>query len=719
LATEQAPARLSATDRVTAFANAYSVPLALGAMMVCSVGVRVLLARSVKTPWILSDEFIYSELAKSIAANGHFMIRDAPAGVYSYLYPVLIAPAWLAGSMHTTYLLAKAINAVLMTLVAVPVYLWTARLAPRPYALAAAGLSLLLPSFFYTGELMTENAFLPAFVLAAFALALVLERPSLWRQGLLVLSLFLTIAVRFQGLVLFAVLPTAVLLKLAFDLLAADGPRWRIVRRNLVPLWPTAAVLVVAGGAYAAYKHAQGLPLKSGLGAYQGFTNGGYSVHAAARWTLYHFAELPLAAGYIPACALVLLLGLALTRPRLLSSADRSFVAVATAATIWLVLEVATFASKNSLRVEERYMFPAAALLLIALAAWLGRGAPRPRLLTVVAAVLPALVLLALPLSRLLNVSLTSDTFGLIPLYRLSTKLSGGEPLVRKLLITGGVLGSLLFAFVPRRYAAPVLVSAVAAFFVLSSYSVHGTIRDYSRNLAAGAGVLTTPTWVDDRVGSHDADVLYGTSPDYFQEAVALWETEFWNRHVRRVYTLGTPEPVAFPETLARFDPKSGRLRSDSATDLPQARYLVTSRGTDLAGSVQGENGPFELSKLRPPPRIATFTSGIYADGWAGSDSSFTDYAPKSAGKIRVIVSRDVWSGPDVPGHVTVSITPTGRGSATQRFVIHAQKSRVVTLATPRRPFTVRVHITPTFSPSQFGSSDVRQLGARISFRRL
>jgi hypothetical protein len=41
----------------------------------------------------------------------------------------------------------------------------------------------LLPSFFYTGELMTENGFFPSFILAAFAIALVLERPTLRRQG--------------------------------------------------------------------------------------------------------------------------------------------------------------------------------------------------------------------------------------------------------------------------------------------------------------------------------------------------------------------------------------------------------------------------------------------------------------------------------------------------------------------------------------------------------
>jgi hypothetical protein len=86
---------------------------------------------SIKTLWILSDEFTYSEFAKSDAHQGHFLVRGVPRGVVSFLYPVLIAPAWLAGSTHTTYLLAKAINSVLMSLVAVPIHLWGSRIAPR------------------------------------------------------------------------------------------------------------------------------------------------------------------------------------------------------------------------------------------------------------------------------------------------------------------------------------------------------------------------------------------------------------------------------------------------------------------------------------------------------------------------------------------------------------------------------------------------------------
>jgi hypothetical protein len=149
---------------------------------------------------------------------------------------------------------------------------------------------------------------------------------------------------------------------------------------------------------------------------------------------------------------------------------------------------------------------------------------------------------------------------------------------------------------------------------------------------------------------------------------------------------------------------------------LGQKHYFLTGGGTDLAGVLRASNGPFDLYEVSEPPRIATSTAGIFGDGWSGSDASFTDYAPTRPGKIRVLVSRALWSGPDVPGHVTVSISSATGARAAQQFVIHARKSRVATLATPRHPFTVKVHIAPTFSPLQFGSTDTRQLGAVVRF---
>ena len=81
-------------------------------------------------------------------------------------------------------------------------------------------------------------------------------------------------------------------------------------------------------------------------------------------------------------------------------------------------------------------MFDVAPLLLLALVLWLHRGLPRPPGLTAVAAFLPVALLLTLPLDSLLNLSILSDTFGLIPFWRLATRLAGGVNDVR--IVLGG-----------------------------------------------------------------------------------------------------------------------------------------------------------------------------------------------------------------------------------------------------------------------------------------
>ena len=514
-------------------------------------------------------------------------------------------------------------------------------------------------------------------------------------------------------------------MKLLFDLLGRDeAPRRRVVRKALLPFWPTAVTAAVGAGAYAAYKHHQGLGLRSGLGNYQGVVTGDYPIHAAARWTLYHFAELPLAFGYIPACAFLVLFGLALTRAKTFSAAERSFLAVTASATILLVAEVGAFASKYSLRVEERNMFALAPLFLLALCLWLARGAPRPRLITLVAVALPAALLVTIPLLNVLNTSIYSDTFGLIPLLRLSEKLSGGIPFVKKLLIAGGVAGGLLFVFTPRRYAGPVLVAAVGVFLILTSYSVHGAIRDYSTNLAASVGVLDDPTWIDDRADGHRVGVLYGNASDTFTEAVAVWQAEFWNRRLGRVYTFGTAEPVGLPESVVSVNPANGKLTTaDPAVEreLRATRDFVSDPSTQLASTASDVNGPLAFYAAEPPPRIASSSSGIAADGWMSSDATYTSFAGGKRRHVAVILSRAAWRGPDVPGHVKVTVarrrgSSLGRPIATRAFTIHSGNTRKLLLPAPAGPYTVSVHIAPTFSPSQFGQADTRQLGATVYF---
>ena len=94
-------------------------------------------------------------------------MRDEAFGVVSVLYPLLLAPAYLLfDSLPDAYAAARTINAVVMSLAAIPAYLIARRLLATGLSLLAALLAVALPSLAYTGTLMSENAFYPSFLLA-------------------------------------------------------------------------------------------------------------------------------------------------------------------------------------------------------------------------------------------------------------------------------------------------------------------------------------------------------------------------------------------------------------------------------------------------------------------------------------------------------------------------------------------------------------------------
>jgi len=152
------------TTVTAARARAVALPawVWLAGIVVVSAVVRAALAHRIVAPWIMVDELVYSELAKSFAAHGHFLVRSVPSHGYGFVYPVLIAPAWrFFTSVPDAYQAAKIINAVVMSLAAVPAYYLARRLLTPRFALIVAVLTVAVPSMLYTGTLMTENAFRP------------------------------------------------------------------------------------------------------------------------------------------------------------------------------------------------------------------------------------------------------------------------------------------------------------------------------------------------------------------------------------------------------------------------------------------------------------------------------------------------------------------------------------------------------------------------------
>jgi hypothetical protein len=608
----------------------------------------------------------------------------------------------------------------------VPTFLWARRLTTTGYALLAAGLTALMPSLLYAGTLMSENGFLPAFVLAALTIGLTLERPTLWRQALAFAAIGLALAIRIQGVVLLAVLPTAVLFASVLEArVAPPGRRLRDAGRYLLHFWPSGAVLALLGLAYAALKVAEGQALSSGLGSYRIVAESEYPLEESARWLTRHLADLVLATGIFPASALIALVGLALLRGSP-SRAERAFLATAVAAIAWIVLQISLFATNFSGRIEERNMFCLFPLLFVALALWLHRGLPRrPWPLAALAAAAPAAaVILALPLRDLLGIQILSDTFVLIPLLRLSQLLSGGIDTVEVVLGLAVLAAALAFVFVPARFAA-VLPLAIAVFFVLSSYAVHGAMRDYARDLAT-ATHGGDRSWIDRAVGpDQSVDYVYGGGADPWFEANALWQFQLWNRSLDDVYNIGGQQEAGLAEVPASIDPATGRIALPE--DVQPDRYAVAAERLGISGETLARNGELSLFRLDPPARLRRTITGVHSDGWMGHQAALTQYTTPGdrPARLLVTVSRAAWGGPDVPGRVLLRLGTVvqrdGRGEIgnvleTRSWVAHSGKTRVFEVNTPAPPFRVELSVSPTFSPSEFGQDDDRQLGVTVGF---
>ena len=573
----------------------YAAPLALAGLIVVALAARLVLNRGIEAPWAQPDELEYADLAKSFAASGHYLFRDHPYFIPT-IYPALISPAWFAGSMATTYALAKAMNAVLLTATAIPLYLWARRLVSPAYALLAVALFLAIPSFVYAGTIVTENAFAPALLLFLLVLALALERPTLTRQLLVLALAVLCVTIRLQAVFLFVVIPTAVALTWLLD------RRSRDVRDTARRFWPTYAALIFGAVAYGVYRVSVGHGLSSHLGVYGYVTKSHYSLWPAARWVVYHLAELTLSVGVVPLSALIVLLGLAWTERT--AVAERAFLAAATAAIFWEVVEVGTFESPRGFRIQERYLFNLAPVLLLALVVWLARGLPRPRVLTGVAAVVPIALLLTIPYAKLLTTVVFNSTFALIPLWRLRTALGGVAGPVALTLI-GAVAVGLLFAIVPRHVARWAVPGAVFAFLVVSSASVYSTITWQARGFRHAGGLQGDPSWVDRAVGKNARVELLYTAD--LTDAHVAWQAEFWNRSVRRLFGVSAQDP-SIPDVTTSL--VNGRLVPNLPAGSPdlRPRYVLSTTGTKIVGTKVASSGQLVLWRVQPPLRLRTLS---------------------------------------------------------------------------------------------------------------
>ena len=667
----------------------------LAGLVVLSAVFRYGLSRRVVAPWIMVDELIYSELAKSFGQTGHFLIRDVHDGAYGVVYPLLIAPVWRAfGSVTDAYAAAKAIGSVLMSLTAIPVYFLARRVVTPIPSLLAALLAVAVPSLMYTGTLMTETVFYPLFACVALALVLALERPTIQRQLVLLGLCLLAFLTRSQAIVLIPAVATAPLL-----LAWLDRRRLRMLADFRV-LYGVLAAGVVGVLLVQLFR---GHSPYDVLGSYSVTGHATYRPDQVVKWLLYHVAELDLYLGIAPFAALLLLtfLGRSLDRPL------RVFLAAALPLTVWLLLEVGAFASALSPRIQERNLFYVAPLFLIALLAWIERGMPRPPRAAATAVLLAAALPGALPYQRLIDVSAESDTLALLPLWWLQETVVGVDTIPVVVVAVSAAIG-LLFVSISPRYAL-VLPAVVLLWFAFATERIERFDHGFPK---ASVGALyqgiTAPRrdWVDAAVG-RNADVAFvysGRDPTHHPDT--LWENELYNRSIGPVYDLRQPSMGGLPETRVaqRAD---GVLLADGKP--VRHAYVLSEESVPLAGAVIARDKLKGMALRRTDGlvRIGYRVQGLYPnDTWSGKRVTYTRLRC-AGGAVTAQMRRDpnLITRPQTVRADGRSVTFSSNDDATLTVPLHPRNGVC------RAVFTV----TPTAVP---GPADPRVLGVHfLQFR--
>lgn len=689
----------------------------LAALILVSAALRLALGKPHPAPWIFGDEMVYANLAENFADTGSFAFRNSP-GLHGYAlgYPLLISPAYAVfDDLAHAFAAAKAINSLVMSLAAIPVFLIARRLVSSWLALLAAGLSLAIPSMLYTGTIMTENAFYPAFCACAFAFLAVLERPTLWRQLSALALVGLAFLIRAQAAALVPAFVTAIVLACLVEARLEGRLRARDLLRRLDAFRVTWVALAGAVVLAFGFELVRGRSPADVLGAYGVLAERHYSLTSVAHWFVLHAAELDLYLGILPFAALIAVAAEALSRAPL-GRPLRLFGVLALSLSVWMTLVVAAtasyFATADGVgRIEERNLFHLAPLFLIALVAWIDRGLPRAWPAAGLAAVLAGGLPGAIPYITYANLGALSDTLVMIPLWNLLYFRHVEADSLPGLITVCTLAAGALFLFWPRRLAL-VPAALVLGWLILLQVPVERQINDTSHGLLA-QGLLARRSWIDDAVGGKAQVAALWTGN---ASPMVVFQNEFFNRSVHPVYAFVSAPPLSNPiaQTSVTVDQETGTIEGPDGRSV-RTEYALADRSVDLAGSEVASDPVLHtgLYRVGGDLRLAGQLSGVYPDAWIGAEATYTRWRCRG-GSLRVTVASwpglfekaqtvAVEAGNRVVGKVRVP--PSGVG-----------RSVSVPLSPSQGRCVLRLHVSQTAVPATvLGVPDSREIGVRLN----
>ncbi len=593
-------------------------------------------------PWIAPDESIYALLGRSLWEEGSPSLLGAPGDNYSFVYPALIGLPLTFGNLATGVAVVQALGAILMSATAVLVYLWGRGPLGAWWAVAAAGLTLVIPDLAYSGLVMSEVAVLPLATLAVWAIASALARPSGLRQGLVAAAILLALATHVRLAALIPTLFVAVALQCGF------ARSLEPARRQAILLGGTAAVCVLTFAGFAVTGGWRDV-----FGAYSAAA-GGYEVGAVAVDVVWHFAGIFILVAGIPLVALAAMT-IQCVRGRETEPVACALVATTLAWTLCLGLEIGTFASRWVEHVVLRSLQPVVPPLMLVFALWLARGAPRPRPWIQLAALALAIPAVLLPVKRFAIQESALDSFSLIPLWRLAaatstTTLELAYPLGVGVLVA-------LAVFLPRRMRVvlPVVVALTLGTLSILSTRQIDRLTQLDRTWVFDTG---DRGWVD---AATSRPVTYLHASAY---SAGVWKHVFWNRRITSVARLKNTEPIGplVPVEVelgldGRVNALDGRsfhpeiVAAPTDFELAGERIAQAPRSTELAG--------ITLWRIERPFRLLTSRTGFHPNGDVIGTGQIAVYAcgrgqleltllGKQGTPIELRVNGITWARPEV-----------------------------------------------------------------------
>jgi hypothetical protein len=652
------------------------IPLVLAALVVASTAVRSIAWWHKATPSYFPDEYLYAELARSLADTGQPLVRGAGTGFPSLLQPLLTAPLWLFHDVALSYHLVQVLATLVMSLVVVPVYLLARRLGLGGGAgLACAAFALAVPDFLYASRILAEPFGYPIALAAVLVGTVALAGGGRrWQVGFVVL-VALAVLTRVQ----FMVLPVAYVAAIALV-----GLRERALRR--VAREQTIVLAVFGVGLLASVAR------PSVVGQYGAFLDIGVDPRLAERLATNGFG-LGYACGWLLVPGAVLGGVLAVARPR--SRTELAFAGISVGFTLGLLAEASLWGDVDL--IQERYFFYCLPLVALLFALYVSRGWPHRRALALLAAGVLAVVAVV-PVTFATAATMKIQSPFLFGAFRLEQALeSPGYGALAVAATVSVLVGVMLACSLFPGSSAAIALALATVFCGLASLGaaaldLEGTQRVRDTFLPAER------SWIDD-AGLEDVALLHA-----FPLTGDTYQQLFWNRSVDSLL-LGprVATPDAYRVERVSIGPDGTLL----AGGRPVVRPLVIDEyggRIDLRGARAVASAPtHRLWRPVGVPRVALMAEGYYADGWLGRDGALRVWPSTSSGRVA--------------GRLSFAVTP----STPMNLALQAPGGRLTYRVVPDRQTRITVPVcgvgpwAATFSVDRSTWNDGRWVSTRAT----